>query len=84
MDLAEAASPQARLEKVEESVLHHHNARLASTTAEIHQAAADQQQILAALTAQVKQLSDAFSQMAMLAPTAGPLPVRTPLPISCT
>lgn len=77
MDLTNTASPQSCLERVE-SVLQQHEALLASTTAEVHQAAASQQQALAALTAQVQQNTAALSQMAAPAPSAVPSSATLP------
>ncbi len=63
-----------------ESVLQQHEARLASTAAEVRQAAASQQQALN-LTAQVQQLTAALSQMAAAAPSAAPSSATPPLAI---
>ncbi|TKS65266.1 Retrotransposon-like protein 1 [Collichthys lucidus] len=87
MDPAHTASPELRLERVE-NILQRHEALFASTAAEVRQAtvtqqqaAANQEQTLAALASQIQQLTAVLSQnMVQNLPATAPAAVLQPTP----
>ena len=79
MDPAHNPDPLARLDRVE-TQLQHQEAMLASTTANIQLAAANQEQVLATLSTQVQQLTATLAQsLSLPAPPSHP-PSRSPPP----